>query len=158
MLTFSGIGLIVVLVCLGMVYTSASNQEDERMIRRMIDQSISRLNKGDITAIEDFWDEDADYVGVDGRIITGRTHIQAFFGELVMASAGRLNQSSSIDRIRFLTPEIAIVDGSWTITGARDNAGKEIPPIKGRGVEIVQKKEGQWRFVATRQMVVFKGN
>jgi uncharacterized protein (TIGR02246 family) len=141
-----------------MGYAATSNHEDEQTIRGMTDQAISRLNKGDLTVFEDFWATDADYVSVDGRLITGRDQIQAFFRELIKSSAGQSQQSSSIERIRFLTPELAIVDGQWTVTGARDAAGKELPPIKGRGVEVVQKRDGRWWFVATREMIIFKGN
>jgi len=39
----------------------------------------------------------------------------------------------------------------------RTTAGKKLPPIKGRGLELVKKKKGHWRFVATREMVMWKG-
>jgi len=157
---WSGIylGLSALMVLPAMICTDQSNQEDERTIHSMVEQAISRLNKGDFTAIDDFWAQDADYVSVDGRLISGRNQIKAFFQELAKSSAGLAQQTSTIERTRFLTPELAISDGSWTVTGARDAAGKELPPIKGRGFEIVQKREGRWWFVATRQMVIFKGN
>jgi uncharacterized protein (TIGR02246 family) len=139
-----------------MSYAIPSNQEDERTIREMADQAISRLNKGDLTVFEDFWATDADYISVDGRLISGRDQIQAFFRELVKSSDGQAQQSSSTEQVRFLTPELAIADGSWTVTGARDVAGKELPPIKGKGVEVAQKRDGRWWFVATREMVIFK--
>jgi hypothetical protein len=60
--------------------------------------------------------------------------------------------------VRVLTSDVAIVDDLWTVTGARDAAGKELRPIKGTGFEAVQKIEGRWRFVATRQKVIFKSN
>jgi uncharacterized protein (TIGR02246 family) len=149
---------LISIVCLGMSYTVLSNQEDEQIIRKMAEQAISRINKGDLTAFDDFWAKDADYVSVDGRLITGRDQIKEFFRELIKLSAGQSQQTSSIERIRFLTPELAVVDGSWTVTGARDAAGKEFPPIKGRGLEVVQKRDGRWWFVTTRQMVIFKGD
>jgi len=158
MLSYSFFGLIAGFVCLGMINTASSSQEDEQTIRRMVEQAISRLNKGDVTVIEDFWAQDADYVSVDGRLITGRAQIETFFHELAKSSGDRAQQTSSIERIRFLTPELAIVDGLWTVTGARDAAGRELSPIKGRGFEVVQKREGRWWFVATRPMVIFKGN
>src|SRR5262245_8576126 len=126
MLFYTYLGLIAALVCLGMSYAVPSNQEDEQTIRKMVDQALSRLNKGDLTAFEDFWAKDADYVSVDGRLITGRDQIQAFFREVIKSSAGQAQESGSIERIRFLTPELAVVDGQWTITGARDAAGKEL--------------------------------
>src|SRR5262245_44468697 len=153
---FFNLGLIAIFVYLGIISTGPSQQEEEETIRKMADQAIIRLNKGDLTVFEDFWSHDADYVSVDGRLITGRAQLQAFFRELGKSNAGKAQQTSSIERIRFLTPELAIVDGSWTVTGVRDGAGKELPPIKGRGVEVAQKREGRWWFVATREMVSFK--
>src|SRR5262245_33630205 len=135
-----------------------SAQADERTIRMMVDQAISRMNRGDLTVIDDFWDSNADYVGVDGRQIAGRVQMKAFFSEILRMSAGGIQQVGTIESIRFLTPEIAIVDGSWTISGASDEAGTELAPLCGRGLEIVQKRDGQWRFVATREMVIFKSS
>jgi len=130
--------------------------EDERTIRVMVDQAISRLNRGDITVVDEFWDENADYVSVDGRLIVGRARMKEYFSEILRLSAGGMQQVSTIDSIRFLTPELAIVDGSWTISGARDESGIELAPLKGRGLEIAQKIDGQWRFMATREMVNFR--
>ena len=97
----------------------------------------------------DFWDEDAEYVGVNGTLTKGRANIQALF-DVARSSVGQ--QKASIDQIRFITPELATVDGSWTVTGARDAHGKELPPLQGRGFELVQKKHGRWRFIETREM------
>jgi hypothetical protein len=71
-----------------------TTEDDERISRGMVVQAVSRLNRGDLTALDAFWDETADDVGV---------------------------------------------------------------PIKGRGFELVQKKNGQWKLIATREMVVFGG-
>lgn len=137
--------------------TASDHEESERTIRGIVEQAISRLNQGDITAFEDFWDEDADYVSVDGRLIKGRLQIQAFYREMANASAGQTQQTVLIEQIRFIASDLATVDGSWTVTGARSADGKELPPIKGRGFEVVQKKNGKWRFIVTREMVIFKG-
>ena len=76
-----------------------------------------------------------------------------------MAKSGSTGQqTSSVEQVRFITPELATVDGSWIVTGARGADGKELPPIKGRGLELVQKKDGRWRIIMTREMVIFKGN
>jgi len=74
-----------------------------------------------------------------------------------MAKSGAGQQIVSIEQIRFITPELATVDDSWTVTGARSADGKELSPINGRGFEVVQKRDGWWRFIVTREMVVFNG-
>jgi uncharacterized protein (TIGR02246 family) len=147
---------IALLVCLGAVYETSTNEEDERTIRGMVDQAVARLNKGDVSTLDDFWDENADYVGVDGTLIKGRAQMQAFFRKMAESSKGQ--EIASVEQIRFITPELATVDGSWTVTGARGADGKELAPIRGRGFEVVQKRDGRWRFIATREMVIFKGN
>ena len=155
MLYSSILVMIGVSLCLGTTFAASGHDEDERTLRNMVDQAISRLNRGDVTAFDDFWDDQADYVGVDGRLTKNKTEIQALFRE--MAKAGIGQQTVSIEQIRFITPQLATIDGSWTVTGARDQNGKELPPVNGRGFELAQKKAGRWRFIATRQMVVFKG-
>ena len=144
------------LFCLGAVYAASTNDEDERMIRGMVDQAVARLNEGDVSALHDFWDENADYVGVDGAMIKGRAQMEAFFRKMAESSKGQ--QVASVEQIRFITPEVATVDGSWTVTGARGADGKELSPIRGRGFEVAQKRNGKWRFIATREMVIFRGN
>ncbi len=144
------------LVCLGAVYAASTNEEDERTIRGMVDQAVARLNRGDVSALDDFWDENADYVGVDGTLIKGRGEMRTFFRKMAESSTG--HQIASVEQIRFITQDLATVDGSWTVTGARGADGKELTPIKGRGFELVQKRSGKWRFIATREMVIFKGN
>ena len=96
-------------------------------------------------------------MGVDGTLLTGRVQIRAFFERLVSSKTSRPQQTAAVEQVRFITPDVAIVDGAWTVTGVRDSIGRESPPIKGRGVELVHKKNGRWWFVATREMVIFRG-
>jgi uncharacterized protein (TIGR02246 family) len=155
MLHASFLGLVALSLCVGTLFAASGYEEDERTIRNIVDQAIGRLNKGDVTAFEDFWDQHADYVGVDGKLTKGRMQIQALFREMAKSGAGQ--QTVTVEQIRFITPELATVDGSWTVAGARDGEGKELSPIKGRGFELVQKRTGRWRFIVTREMVVFTG-
>ena len=155
MLYSSFLGLIALSLYFGITLAASGHEKDDRTIRSMVDQAISRLNKGDVTAFDDFWDEHADYVGVDGTLTKGRLQIEALFREMAKSGVGQ--QTVTIEQIRFITPELATVDGSWIVAGARDGAGRELPPIKGRGFELVQKNAGRWRFIATREMVVFTG-
>ncbi len=110
-----------------------------------------------MTVFEDFWAEDADYVGVDGATLHGRSQIQEFFRKLTPPGAPPPQQDAKLEQARFVQ-ELAISDGSWTIMGASDPAGKDLAPIKGGGFEVFQKRHGRWWIVTTREMVIFKGN
>src|SRR5260370_32126757 len=109
MLYQSMLALSAMSLCLGTTFASG-HEEDERTLRSMVDQAIIRLNRGDVTAFEDFWDEHADYVGVDGRLTKNRTEIQVLFRE--MAKAGTGQQTVTVKQIRFITPQLATIEGS----------------------------------------------
>lgn len=148
---------LLLVAAMSLAMTSApsdgSTSRDEDTIRQMVADAIRQLNQGDVTAIRAFWDEDADYVGIDGQFIRNRQAMEVFFAQLLKAGAG--TETATIERVRFLRSDLAIVDGSWTLTDAKGKDGKALPVIRGRGCEIVQKKKGHWRFIATREMAVW---
>jgi len=150
-MSWNGLLLLLVL-CFATAAAPAVRPTDDDAIRPMVADAIRRLNQGDLTAIREYWDENADYVGIDGQFIHGRQAMEAFFAQLLKAGFG--TETGTVEQVRFLASDLAIVDGSWTVTGARGEDGKPLPPIRGRGCEIVQKKRGRWRFVATREMAV----
>jgi len=137
-----------------MLWAVQTGQSDEDSIRHIVTEAVDRLNHGDATSIRELWHENADYVSVGGKLIRGRRAMEDFFAR--MSKEGGGTQTATIEQVRFIAPDLALVDGSWTITGARDANGRPLPPIEGRGLEIVQKKQSRWRFVATREMVVWK--
>lgn len=148
------IWLLVTTVCFGMLWAVQTGQSDEDSIRHIVTEAVDRLNHGDATSIRELWHENADYVSVGGKLIRGRRAMEDFFARMPKEGGG--TQTATIEQVRFIAPDLALVDGSWTITGARDANGRPLPPIEGRGLEIVQKKQSRWRFVATREMVVWK--
>jgi uncharacterized protein (TIGR02246 family) len=147
--------LLAAVMLFGMTSAPAdhSSSRDEDTIRQMVADAIRQLNQGDLSAISAFWDEDADYVGIDGQFIRNRQGMEVFFAQLLKAGAG--TETATIERVRFLNSDIAVVDGSWTLTGAKGQDGRALPVIRGRGCEMVQKKKGHWRFIATREMAVW---
>jgi uncharacterized protein (TIGR02246 family) len=155
MLTSRNWLLFAAVLWFGMLSASAPavRSRDEDTIRQMVADAIRQLNQGDVSAIRAFWDDDADYVGIDGQFIRNRQAMEVFFDQLLKAGAG--TEIATIERVRFLSSDLAIVDGSWTLAGAKSQDGKALQTIRGRGCEIVQKKKGHWRFIATREMALW---
>jgi len=115
--------LLAAVMSFGMTSAPAerSRSRDEDTIRQMVADAIRQLNQGDLTDIRAFWDEDADYVGIDGQFLHGRQAMEEFFAKLLKAGFG--TESGTIEQVRFLDSDLAIGDGSWTITGAKDVNG-----------------------------------
>jgi hypothetical protein len=78
----STIAVRIAVLLVSSMYAVSVSLPDEQIIRNMVNQAIERLNKGDTTAILGYWDDNADYVGVDGTLIKGKPQIQALFGRL----------------------------------------------------------------------------
>jgi uncharacterized protein (TIGR02246 family) len=136
MLSLSHVGVIGALIVASATQTTS---DDERVIRAMVDQAVSRLNKGDVTALDDFWDEAADYVGVDGTLIRGRAAIQGMLRR--MANSGGSQQSVTVEQVRFVTPEMATVDDRGRSSAhAMRKERKELAPIKAEASSLFKRK------------------
>jgi hypothetical protein len=115
----------------------------------MVDQAITRLNRGDVSAFADFWDENADYVGVDGKLTRGRSQIQGLFrqmGKKQRRATKRNNRTDSLCHTG--TCDCGrLVD----FYGSSGHRRKGVTRNKSRGFELLQKKNGSWKFIATRE-------
>jgi ketosteroid isomerase-like protein len=69
-------------------------------------------------------------VGIGGQFIRGRKAIEDFFTRLLKAGSGM--ETATIEQIRFLSPDLAIVDGSWTITGLGTRMANNYRPCRAR--------------------------
>jgi uncharacterized protein (TIGR02246 family) len=88
---------------------------DEQAIRKSVDGYCAAFNSGDVNAILAFWADDADYVDVDGETHRGKEAIAALF----KTSAADMNGNKlglKIDNLRFVKPEVAIEDGTSSLT------------------------------------------
>jgi uncharacterized protein (TIGR02246 family) len=84
---------------------------------------MEALNKGDLDAIVAFWGPDADYVDESGKMTRGREAIAVLFKKSVAELKGS-KFKGQIHSLKFLRPEVALVDGSVEITssdGTRDS-------------------------------------
>src|SRR2546423_15019472 len=101
-------------ICFGAL-SGQAEERDEQLIRNMVAEAVSRFNNGDASVIRELWDEDADYVGGEGTLITGRAAIEELIGPMLKASSGKVNQNATIQRVRLLAPAIALVNVTWTM-------------------------------------------
>jgi uncharacterized protein (TIGR02246 family) len=95
-----------------------------------------------------FWTPDGDYTDQTGRHMQGRAEIEKAFQGLFAEHKGlklRINSNS----LRFVTPEVAIEDGSTEVAGPDGGA-----PSRGARYTIVHvKKDGSWYLSSVRDSV-----
>lgn len=108
---------------------------------------VAAFNRGDIKAMAASYAPDCDFLSAEGQRVKGRDALEKYFAKGFAESKGLQLKHTHSSR-RFLTPDVAIDDGAWEITGRPE--GK---PSKGLYTAILMKRDGQWLVVYDRPMV-----
>jgi uncharacterized protein (TIGR02246 family) len=135
--------------CLTAVSVSArqskGDPKDGEAIQKQAEAFIEAFHKGDAKAVAAFWTADGDYTDLTGRQIKGREAIEKAFTDLFAQSKGLKIRIDS-DSLRFVTPEVAVEDGTSEVYSP-DGA----PPSRARYTIVHAKKDGQWLLASVRE-------
>lgn len=133
-----------------------SNASDADAIKGLISDFTSAWHKSDARALSMFWTEDGDFINPDGFFMTGRDQIAGFYSQAFSMGYAGTSASATVDKIRFLNPVLAIVDGAFEISGRAAQNRIVIPAEKGRYTALVAKQNGHWWIVSNREMEPLK--
>jgi uncharacterized protein (TIGR02246 family) len=131
--------------------TSAHAQEsspgspDEQTIRKSVDGYCDAFNSGNVDTLLTFWASDADYVDEEGEIHRGKAAIGALFNAAADDLKGQ-QLDLKIDTLRFVKPEVAIEDGTATLT---DPDGES---TSGRYTAVWIKNGDRWLISSAREL------
>jgi uncharacterized protein (TIGR02246 family) len=118
--------------------------EDEAAIRKLLAGITAAFNqhRGDLISAAST--DDFDMVNPPGTYSSGKPDFRdAFRGAFRNATV-----VAAIERIRFIRPDVALVDGTFDISGS------EITPApKGLRTFVLVKENGRWMITALRQMI-----
>lgn len=91
---------------------------DETAVRKSLSDYVSVLNQRAVDRIGEFWTEEGTHVDREtGLRTTGRKAIQADIAE-VLKSQEAFKLSATVDRVRFVTPDVAKVEGETTVVAS----------------------------------------
>jgi uncharacterized protein (TIGR02246 family) len=131
---------------------------DEKAVRALIAASAEAFAKLDAHAFSMVFHEDADFTNVWGMTAHGRKAIEEFHRPLLEGDgAGPIPwfkhaQLKVLDtRIRFLRPDVASVDATWTQTGAVRN-GQDMGVRKGLLMLIATRERDGWGIAVMHNM------
>jgi len=137
---------------------STVQANDERPIRVLIAAMSEAFAKLDAHAFSMVFHEDADFTNVWGMTAHGRKAIEEFHRPLLEGDgAGPIPsfkhaQLQVLDtQIRFLRPDVASVDATWTQTGAVQN-GRDMGLRKGLLMLIATKQGDDWGIAVMHNM------
>jgi uncharacterized protein (TIGR02246 family) len=123
--------------------------QDEDEIKQVESRWQDAWNRHDMDALAALFTKDADFVQVNGRRWVGTEEIRKNHAAVhAMMFKDSVWKNSDTD-IRFLSPSIAIVHTTWTLSGDRNPDGSPRQPRDGIFTQLLQKLDGKWLIAAS---------
>lgn len=121
----------------------ADNELDSPAIHKIYADFNDSLNNHDAHAVAMLFAEDADFLQGTNHS-NGREAIEHRLGPLFARRGMNLHREVTLQRIRFLRPDVAAVYGEYDQSGLMSQDGTAAPPSKGLYDWIVVKDNGRW--------------
>jgi uncharacterized protein (TIGR02246 family) len=124
---------------------------EEAALRATQAQFAAAWAKADAHAVAALFGPDADLIIPTGLVMRGQLEIEAFYRGVFAQGYAGSQAGSEISRIRFLKPDLAVVDATWFIRGAHDKSGSAAAEESGTLVLVAMKSAQGWRIAALRE-------
>ncbi len=137
----------------------SAESADRAAIQSVLDAHGAAWTRGDSDAATATLTEDADWVSGTGRVFVGRPAITKMHRDVLSGAAkGTRHSHPGTPNIRFITQDVAIVDGDSYMAGFHDEHGHELPAEYSRYTAVFVKKGGKWYVTAFRSLPQVKVN
>ncbi|HEY2356165.1 MAG TPA: SgcJ/EcaC family oxidoreductase [Phenylobacterium sp.] len=112
---------------------------------------VQAWNRADAASIAAFFAPDGDFTNPTGFHAQGRADIAAFYAQaFAMGYAGSQGGFETL-RTRLVAPGVLVVDGQWSIRGARTPEGSARTPEQGLATAVLVREGRSWRIAALRE-------
>ena len=130
--------------------------KEEAAVRLRIQEFQEAFNKHDAKALAAFFTKEGDLIGPTGVVATGSANIGKLITSEMEDIAHNAKTTLTVQRIRFLKPDICIVNMLADFTGGVAADGRSIPPIKALATIVAFKTGNAWMWEAGRLMLPTK--
>lgn len=142
----------LMVVCTMLAQSPAVPSSTELEIRQIPRALMSAWDQADSKAMSSLFAAESDLVIPSGDVVTGRQAIQGFYHSVFERGYRGSHASAEVRSVR-VTGLTAIVDGSWSISGAKDETGAPRPSEHGLFTAVLSKQGDKWYVTALREMV-----
>jgi len=145
--------------CLLVVASAATAQTpaaEEARLRTRIAAHEQASAQSDLRGLVDLYAADAEMVSASGQVTRGHDAIENYYRGVIenpTTRSGRhhTHPSESI-AIRFITPDVALVDVASVNVGGTDASGKALPDSRTLLTTIWRKQAGEWSVAHQRAL------
>jgi uncharacterized protein (TIGR02246 family) len=132
---------------------AAPPMSDEDAIRARTDEFERAVSNADTKAIGALFVEDSDLVDQAGVMHHGRAAIEERYQKLFDGAYKGAQANLEVTSVRFVHPEIAIVDGTYELNGMKSPEGLPLGIVRGMFTNVFMKQGGQWMLHCSRPML-----
>ena len=143
------IAVVLLTAALALAEKSPAGGDDEEAVRKATASFETAFNRGDAKAVAAHWIPDGDLITVTGQLVQGRDAIRRQI-ELLFAERRQPRIEMTTIAIRFLTPEVAILDGTSRFLPVAKG-----PPTNAHHTIILVKRDRRWMFANLRAALSF---
>jgi uncharacterized protein (TIGR02246 family) len=129
---------------------------DEEAIRKLLADYVEAWNKHDMAAWGKLFTDDVDYVNRGGGWWkSNRENVEGheLIHNMLVKQKQKMTYKSSVEKITFLKPDIAIVHATWEWPGFTVPSGEVVKDFKGIITMVTVKENGVWLIRALQNTV-----
>jgi uncharacterized protein (TIGR02246 family) len=108
------------------------------------DRFVAGWNAHDAHIFGTAFAEDADFTNWRGVSVSGRDNIEQLHAQVFQKLFVHSHETTAVKKIRFLKPDVAVVDVGWEMTGAVSAEGVPIPYRTGLLALVCTSSAGRW--------------
>jgi len=133
----------------------ADQKEEDAAIHQRHDEWTAAWNKHDPKLLAAFFTVDGDLINPWGRQAKGAAEIEKLFTDEHTGTGFAVGStySGTIESIRYLGKNVAIVDVAGEVHLAKAADGTEPPPVKHHLTWVAEKQHGKWMAAACRPCI-----
>ena len=128
---------------------AADPTEDEAAVRAVESAYDVAWNAGDVSAVLRLLTDGVVITNPSGETTAGRDEAASSFTTLMDGPARGSRHTSEVVAVRFVTPEVALVDGLATISGF----GEHSEPLRHNYTDVLVRTPAGWRIDQVRAYV-----
>jgi uncharacterized protein (TIGR02246 family) len=129
------------------------DRREEKKIRELYNAFEDAWNAHKIDIMADMWALDGDHQEPDGHLAKGREDVRALFRRQHESVFKTTVLDLSIETVWFITADVVLVDGKYSLVGIVAPDGKDLPGRQGHLTAILLKEGPTWQIAASRLMI-----